>query len=695
MSDNHIATTNNIVNVLEQIKKTVKGLKWTISKDLTTVTFTVNGKKQNADDKITSFLVDHDVRDVDGKPLKAERLRTLILEDAEAKSQSLTKDYRSRLQQYKLDFAGRRAYKPLQRLDIKILKDIRITSGHSYGLILLVRTGVDGVEQYFPIAMAEREDGGVKRTMDRILSQAPCDTRFIEVAARATAEELRQNSETLRNLNPVLDEEGIRIDEDTTDIEDEVQRVYEAELERLTQFRPSRGDQLTSCLQNFLNDLSIKFLRGCEYPTEAAESVLKQCGSTLVMQSEDLILWGYPVSSYDSASKQTFTHHYADSFELAGNFTDFVVSHLDTINRCSALGVKMPKIISNRHDEACFHYFDLEALKIHEGTSTPAWDSALRKMDPDDAEVFRAFIYSIFDAENNGRQMLYLYDDGYSGKSCIIKALTRELGSLAGALSQDALKTQFAFSNIWDKRLVVYSDNKDRNLARYGKIHQALGGDPVSVEYKQKGAFNAEMNAKFLCAGNEMLSINTRNKSELTRVLPIKLTFTLEQMIAEGIVEVDEEGKAVMDEDGEPVQIGDRTYAQRLQDELWAFVANSRHAYDRLCPNRADIKRTKAMRKLLGEFEDECLKDYEMVFDELCVIQDGAFVSTKDLKTAFRQALEEYGVKVGENWWRDVKKWLDTHYHIKETVSKPDGRDGKSVRAFKGIRKIEVTDGLL
>jgi hypothetical protein len=84
--------------------------------------------------------------------------------------------------------------------------------------------------------------------------------------------------------------------------------------------------------------------------------------------------------------------------------------HIDTQNI-------MP--ISNSTNEYCFSYIPLEELReLHKNQNTPAWDNFLLQFRFEaERELFMAFVYSIFKANNFGRQILWLQGAGLSGKS--------------------------------------------------------------------------------------------------------------------------------------------------------------------------------------------------------------------------------------------------------------------------------------
>ena len=85
------------------------------------------------------------------------------------------------------------------------------------------------------------------------------------------------------------------------------------------------------------------------------------------------------------------------------------------------------------------------------------------------------------------------------------------------------------------------------------------GSDMADVDRKNRDPFSWMMNAKVMVASNTPLEVNLRERNERTRVLPIKINFSIEQMIEEGVVAMDEAGKPKFDKYGEPIFVGDGT----------------------------------------------------------------------------------------------------------------------------------------
>ena len=270
----------------------------------------------------------------------------------------------------------------------------------------------------------------------------------------------------------------------------------------------------------------------------------------------------------------------------------FLLSHSDLLMHFSEL-VQMtpPRILSNRTDEACLHRILLDENQpgsIVKRGPCPTWDKYLKRYTSDEQDVLMAFIWSIFDVSNNGRQMLYICDNGYTGKSAMLNAIAEYLGhELVMTLQKDSLNNQFSLAKIWDKRLVMTPDNKNPMLVRSEKVHMILGGDVADIERKGKESFSAKLQCKYIASGNVPLKIDTGALHEASRV--IMITPRVDKDTQKEFCLVDERGELVLDPEGHPKPKGDPQFKQRLVDEFPYFLLKCRNVYHRVCPGGSDI----------------------------------------------------------------------------------------------------------
>ena len=289
----------------------------------------------------------------------------------------------------------------------------------------------------------------------------------------------------------------------------------------------------------------------------------------------------------------------------------FVVEHPDVIASNPTNMVPMPVIYSNDPKVPALNYLNLDA--IVSDTPCPTWEFWLKRFTEDEAKVFMAYVWSIFDAGNTSRQLLYIYDkDGFSGKSVVLNAIFNGLGEdLCVALQKDSLSNQFAMAKIYGKRLITIDDNKNPNLIRSEKMHMILGGAVAEIEQKGRNSFSAKLCCRVIACGNVMLTIDTQALHESSRVIVIKPKLTDE--ILQQIAAKDADGDVLRDASGRPKLIGDSSFGDRLKDEFSGFLFKCRSVYKELCPTRASI----IVPDSILEHNDEMGDEHEDVYDSL------------------------------------------------------------------------------
>lgn len=580
-----------------------------------------------------------------------------------------------------LKFPERLSDTRLTEVDRELLKGLRICDTGDDGSLILIHTGV-GSAQYKGVAYSSTTLAGDIRKTLRDCPASDEDKREAEEWIYAERKVLEYT--ILSRANENLGENKKSVDE-MEEISDRIARKYaQGCVEYLT-----RLDTYNALLDRQIEEMTKK-VRGSEPAYEAGVCVLEGCDSNLIRRSRLISLW-YHEETTKNEEGNTVTFTVADRFGRNGDWADLIAESVEILWGKNELYIDPPKTISNDPTEPCFNYIDLEGkAKEAEGGETEAWGSFLRKMTPDEGDVFKAFIWSIFDARNHGRQILYLYDDGYSGKSAVMKAIQEALGKrLCGALQKDSLSDKHGFAKVWDKRLVTIGDNKNKHLHQSEKMKMLTGSDMADVDRKNRDAFSWMMNAKVMVASNDPLEVNLRERNERTRVLPIKINFTIEQMIEEGVVAMDETGKPKFDKYGEPIFVGDGTdWPSRLRDQFWAFMASCRPAYERLCPRHTDIIMPDICLDNLETFSDDLMDDYQTIFDRICVVDNLAFTINSELKRAFLRAVSEVFDKDSSLKYEGFKEFLHTHYKL--TLSRP--RTETRARGYMGIRLKSSTD---
>lgn len=354
-----------------------------------------------------------------------------------------------------------------------------------------------------------------------------------------------------------------------------------------------------------------------------------------------------------------------------------LVEHFDMLAGIKELCLPgLPEIYSNDSTIPALHCLNLDDIAIQ--GPHPTWDEYFARFRPEEAQVIRAFIWSIFDANNNSRQLLYIEDrDGFSAKSVFMRVLTKNLGNgLVAAIQKDSLSNQFGLAKLWDKRLVYIGDNKNPNLIRSEKMHMLLGGDLADIEQKGKESFTAKLNAKVIASGNISLDIDPHARHERTRIIVVKPHVTDELM--KKFVQLDENGNIVRDREGEPQFLGDNSFEPRLDAEFKAMMWDAREDYKRLCPTGSSIVLPDFMIEDLYNMSSSELDAVDEIVERYFVIGEKEYTHPGDLRREFNKACDALDADV---------KFDDFLVHIakKYKVSKKSYRPANCAKVYVGI----------
>lgn len=325
-------------------------------------------------------------------------------------------------------------------------------------------------------------------------------------------------------------------------------------------------------------DLVIKIIETVPHSMLANSCIrmLCKCKKLQVAEDREEIVWipqtaGMYVGADSNLKYDVFSH---------------LVQKANVLAAMPVMRMPMPTILTNDPSVPALNFIDLD--KIVEEGECPTWIEFSERFTPDDWAVLEAFIWSIFVADNKGRQLLYIYDpNGFSGKSILISVLCRFLGeNMCASLQKDSLINQFSLAKVWDKRFVSIDDNKNKNLIRSEKMHMMLGSGRADIELKGRNSFSARLNMKIMAAGNIPLEIDPQAVHERTRLIMIRANVTDD--ILKRFCLVDKTGKLVR-RNGKPVPMGDPSFEERLFEEFPKFLRLCKESYARLCQTNANI----------------------------------------------------------------------------------------------------------
>lgn len=271
-----------------------------------------------------------------------------------------------------------------------------------------------------------------------------------------------------------------------------------------------------------------------------------------------------------------------------------------------------PSEISTDPKRPCFYYFNENDLIEGE---TPEWDEWMLKIPEGFRAVWRAWIFSIFDPMNTSRQLLWITDKGYSGKSSVIDAISRYMkGKGHGAISQSSMADKFGYSTIYGKRFLTYGDAKNPKLIQTEKIHSLLGGDYVDIQFKGEASFTARVHARLLVAANLPPEINLHMRNEVTRLIYIPLGEDPDWVKAKYATVDPKTGKVVRDQFGNFEILGGNL-AEKLFKEMPMFLFKCRQDYYKLCPHRQDIKLSQELKQFMY---NHCTSPDQVRHEEFC-----------------------------------------------------------------------------
>lgn len=363
---------------------------------------------------------------------------------------------------------------------------------------------------------------------------------------------------------------------------------------------------------------------------------------------------------------------------------DFLVKFSDEIASRKEMKCQMPKVYTNDPSVPAFRYIDLDSL-CEEGPC-PTWDRYMLRYREDEADAFKAFIWSIYQSDNKGRQLFYIYDPpGGSAKSTVTAVISDCLGDeLCTSLQKDSLNNQFSLAKVWNKRLVTIGDNKNTKLIMSEKMHMMTGGDYADIEMKGMNSFHARLQTKVIASGNVPLEIHPDARHETSRVIMVTPHMT-EDMMKE-FCAVDENGNLKRRPNGDVVPLGDNKFEARLKAEFHCFLTKCREAYNRLCPGGADIYISDRMYdELLSHAPTETYSVADF-FDTCFEYDPTSTVRVRDFTKEFLRALDGYSgfTRRGEN---PITMEVFKEYVMKKY---PAVRFGKAVRSGGSVIKCVV-----
>jgi hypothetical protein len=328
---------------------------------------------------------------------------------------------------------------------------------------------------------------------------------------------------------------------------------------------------------------------------------------------------------------------------------------------------KFPEVYGNKGTQA-MTIFDKTPYEIDRvPVFNEAWMDMKSKYTENEWKVLAAWIWSVLDAQNKGRQALFIIDyAGFSGKGKLIDFITHTLGDrIAGALVNGSMKNQFGFSKVWDKRLITIGDNKNSMVAKTEWFHNILGGDRIDVEYKGMSSFTAKMNAKLLVCSNNSIEIDPTLLHERSRTIILKPV--VNDSLRYKMSAKDSDGKVIYDEQGNAKLLGDNNYLQNLINGGTEFLIFANQCYKELCPSNSEIVLPNDVMNHVYDITPTDTLDMNYYLEKFVILtnDDNDKVSPSNFYKAYKSMAEDNSqIKNDNHFYGNLMSYLAKHHQI-------------------------------
>lgn len=224
-------------------------------------------------------------------------------------------------------------------------------------------------------------------------------------------------------------------------------------------------------------------------------------------------------------------------------WNEFESRSLNSITRLKHYKLEKFKTFSFDKDEWKVSYINPVDIE-NADNNTSAWDSFGDKLGNEELkaesyELFKAWCWTLFDEQaiNHNRQALWMYGDGFDGKSVVTKVLASIIAGEyegttgTGSIGIGQLNKEFWATSFYGKNLVTINEVGDSDLFSRkandgpgGKLHQITGHDIVAVEGKGKQPFEARIKSRIILFANCAPTFNSMQNNEVTRMIPIHVS---------------------------------------------------------------------------------------------------------------------------------------------------------------------------
>lgn len=270
--------------------------------------------------------------------------------------------------------------------------------------------------------------------------------------------------------------------------------------------------------------------------------------------------------------------------------------------------------LTNDPEEDALHYYALD--NISEG-NTPVFDMLLSGVVECCQDSLMAMVWATFYARSHMQKYVWLHGEGGDGKSVFVRTMMDLLGSdIASALTAETLKSEFGLENVVGRRMLLIPDLKTGISVKKAFIHNITGGDPVSVNRKNKPVITTVLDPILWITANDAPEVDFSLANESRRLVYIK--FQQPPMaVLKKICKLDKNGNPMKDEHGHYIKSFDM--AAGLKKEWDHVLWRCKEAYDRLNFNDTELVVSPEENQLR---EENCIDDraglWDRILDKIC-----------------------------------------------------------------------------
>lgn len=319
--------------------------------------------------------------------------------------------------------------------------------------------------------------------------------------------------------------------------------------------------------------------------------------------------------------------------------------------------IHLPSLTNDPNEDA-LHYYPLD--DICEG-NTPVFDMLLSGVVECCRGTLMAMVYATFYARSHMQKYVWLHGEGGDGKSVFVRTMMDILGSdISSALTAETIKSEFGLENVVGRRMLLIPDLKAGVSVKKAFIHNVTGGDPVSVNRKNKPVITTVLDPILWITANNAPDVDFTMTNEARRLVYIKFQQPPMEVLKK-ICKLDKDGNPVKDSHGHYIKSFDM--ASGLKAEWKHVLWKCKQEYDRLNFNDTELSVSDEEQELR---EANCVDDqanlWDRIIDKVCEKTDyeSDMVKRSEFfkKFKFQLQIEEKGRNLNQFEKQEVTRHL-------------------------------------